>query len=211
MSQLRIGILGFQGDIEEHRAMTERALDLMGLEGEALWVKRLREVESLHGLIVPGGESTVMGRLAAHNEALEAVKLRGNAGMPILGSCSGMIMLAQRVYDRVVGETKQPTFRLMDITVERNAFGRQRESFEAELDIPVLGEERFRGVFIRAPLVREAGSRVEALCRLNDEVVAVQQGNLLATSFHPELTDDTRLHGYFLKSVHKYQQSLTKG
>lgn len=207
MNRLRIGVLGLQGAIEEHVSMIEKAMGLMDLEGEAWWLKKSWEIENVHGLIIPGGESTVMGRLSTYNKTLRAIKLLGNAGIPMFGTCSGMVMLAQRVHDRIVGETRQPTSRLMDISVERNAFGRQKESFEADLDVPVLGETKFRGVFIRAPIVRETGQNVKVLCKLNREIVSVQQGNLMATAFHPELTGDTRFHEYFLKFVLQYTQS----
>ncbi len=110
-------------------------------------------------------------------------------------------MLAKKVYDRVVSEVKQPLLGVMDVTVERNAFGRQRESFEADLEIPILGRKTFRGVFIRAPAIREIGPEVKALCKLNETVVAAQQHNMIAAAFHPELTSDTRLHQYFLKLI----------
>jgi 5'-phosphate synthase pdxT subunit len=201
MKFLRIGVLGFQGAIEEHVSMANKALSCLNIDGEVLWIKKSNDIKNIHGLIIPGGESTVMGRLSAYSGLLEKVKIYGKAGMPIFGTCAGMVMLANQVYDRVVGKTTQPILGLIDITVERNAFGRQGESFEADLIIPMLGEKRFRSVFIRAPIVRKIGPNVEPLCYLNKDIVAVKQGNMLATSFHPELTDDTRLHEYFLKLI----------
>jgi 5'-phosphate synthase pdxT subunit len=201
MKFLRIGVLGFQGAIEEHISMTEKALSRLDIEGRVLWIKKASDIEKIHGLIIPGGESTVIGRLAAYSGLLEKVKTYGKAGMPIFGTCAGMVMLASQVYDRVVGKTTQPILGLMDITVERNAFGRQRDSFEVDLVIPVLGERKFKGIFIRAPIVRKIGLNVEPLCYLNKDIVAVKRGNMLATSFHPELTDDIRFHEYFLKLV----------
>jgi 5'-phosphate synthase pdxT subunit len=125
-------------------------------------------------------------------------------GMPLLGTCAGLILLAKKTYDRVVGETSQPLLSVMDVVVERNAFGRQRESFEADLDIPALGEKRFRGVFIRAPAIRETGPQVEVLSKLNDVTVAVKQHSMIGTAFHPELTEDTRLHQFFIDIVTQY-------
>jgi 5'-phosphate synthase pdxT subunit len=196
-----VGVFGLQGDVEEHIAITSLALKKMGLKGDAIWTKTAVDAENVDGLIIPGGESTVIGTLATYNRAMEMIKQRIYGGMPVLGTCAGLVLLANRVYDRVVGEVKQPTLSVMDITVERNAFGRQKESFEADLDIPVLGNEPFRGVFIRAPAVRELGREVKALCRINGTVVAVQQDNIIGTAFHPELTTDIRLHRYFLDII----------
>ena len=199
MKHLTVGVLGFQGDIEEHIAITELALVHLGLEGEVIWAKTAKDIKRIDSLIIPGGESTVIGRLAEYNRILRAIKKRILEGMPVLGTCAGLIMLARKVYDRVVGEVKQPILGVMDVVVERNAFGRQRESFEADLEIPVLGEKPFRGIFIRAPAIRELGLQVRALCRLNGVVVAAQQHNMIGVAFHPELTDDTRLHEYFIR------------
>ena len=204
MKRLTIGVLGLQGDIEEHLAITKLTLTHLGLDGEVTLVKTVNDVERIDGLIIPGGESTVIGRLAEYNKTLKAVKKRIYEGMPVLGTCAGLIMLARKVYDRVVGEVKQPILGVMDVVVERNAFGRQRESFEANLEIPILGEKPFRGVFIRAPAIREMGVQVKALCKLNDVVVAAQQHNMIGVAFHPELTDDTRLHQYFIKLIKAY-------
>jgi len=204
LKRLTIGVLGLQGDIEEHLAITKLTLTHLGLDGEVTLVKTVNDVERIDGLIIPGGESTVIGRLAEYNKTLKAVKKRIYEGMPVLGTCAGLIMLARKVYDRVVGEVKQPILGVMDVVVERNAFGRQRESFEANLEIPILGEKPFRGVFIRAPAIREMGVQVKALCKLNDVVVAAQQHNMIGVAFHPELTDDTRLHQYFIKLIKAY-------
>ena len=199
MKHLTVGVLGLQGDIEEHIAITELALAHLGLEGKVIWAKTTKDIERVDNLIIPGGESTVIGRLAEYNRTLRAIKKRILEGMPVLGTCAGLIMLARKVYDRVVGEVKQPILGVMDVVVERNAFGRQRESFEADLEIPALGEKPFRGIFIRAPAIRELGPQVKALCRLNGVVVAAQQHNMIGVAFHPELTDDTRLHEYFIR------------
>lgn len=206
MKGLAIGILGLQGDLEEHTAATRLALEKMTLKGSVNWVKTAKNAEAIDGLIIPGGESTVIGRLAAFNQALELIKERIHDGMPVLGTCAGLIMLAKKAYDRVVGETSQPVLAAMDIVVERNSFGRQRESFEADLEIPILGEKKFRGVFIRAPSVRESGANVKVLSRFNDTIVAVKQDNIIGTAFHPELGDDLRLHEYFLDMVSQRSQ-----
>ncbi len=203
MKSLRVGVFGLQGDIEEHVAITKLALSQMKLSGKVVWIKTSKDIENIDGLIIPGGESTVIGRLADYNRTLKAIKERIYDGMPVLGTCAGLIMLAKKVYDRVVGEVEQPILGVMDIVVERNAFGRQKESFEVDLNIKVLGDKPFKGVFIRAPVIRDIGPGVEPLCKLNEAIVAVQQYNMIGVSFHPELTNDTRLHQYFLKRLLK--------
>jgi 5'-phosphate synthase pdxT subunit len=201
LKPLTIGVLGLQGDIEEQVVMTKLALDQMKLDGVVIWAKTEKEVQKVDGLIIPGGESTVMGRLADYNKVLKAVKTQIYNGVPVLGTCAGLIMLAKKAYDRVVGEVKQPILGVMDVTVERNAFGRQKESFETDLEIPSLGKKKFKGIFIRAPAIRETGPEVIELCRFNEIIVAAQQNNMIGVAFHPELTNDTRLHKYLLKTI----------
>lgn len=198
---LKVGVLGLQGDVEEHLKVTELTLERLDLEGEAVWVKRGEEVKGVDGLIIPGGESTVMGMLSALKGTLNLIKDRAEDGLPILGTCAGLVLMAKRVYDRVVGEVNQQTLGIIDVVVERNTFGRQRESFESYLDMPALSCKNFKGVFIRAPTVKEVGAGVEVVAKLGSHVVGVRQGNLLALSFHPELAADTRLHEHFLKMI----------
>src|SRR5712691_2313378 len=173
----------------------------MGLDGTVTWIKAPSHAENVHGLVVPGGESTAIGRLAENKGILQTLRGRIEKGLPTLGTCAGIIMLANETYDRTLGETKQHLLGGLDVTVERNAFGRQRESFEANLSIPALGDEPFRGVFIRAPIVQQVSSKVEVLSKLEDKIVAVKQENIIGTSFHPELSGDTRLHEYFVRTV----------
>lgn len=201
MKKQTIGVLALQGAIDEHTAMTKLAFNEMGIDGYVRLVKTVEDVNAIHGLIIPGGESTVIGRLSNLNQTLQVIKKRIYDGMPVLGTCAGLVLLAKKVYDRVLGETSQPTLNVMDVVVERNAFGRQRESFEAELEIPTIGEKKFKGVFIRAPAVREAGSQVKVLSELGNVIVAVQQGSMIGTAFHPELTDDTRIHQLLINMV----------
>lgn len=203
MKTLDIGVLGVQGDIEEHESALKLAFKRMKLDGDVTWVKTTQQAENVHGLIVPGGESTAIGRLAENKAVLHTLQNRVEKGLPTFGTCAGLIMLANKAYDRIVEGTKQPLLGGLDITVERNAFGRQRESFEADLSIPALGQERFRGVFIRSPVVKQVGPKVEILSRFNEKIVAVRQGNILGTSFHPELSGDTRFHEYFIQLVSK--------
>ena len=192
---MRIGVLASQGAFAEHIAMLHQ------LEVEVLPVRLLQELRGLDGLVIPGGESTSISKLMLDYNLVSEVGNLAKNGLPIFGTCAGMILLASEISDSDV----EP-LRVMDITVRRNAFGRQRDSFEAELSIPVLGEKLFPGVFIRAPKIVRANSEVEILARLADDTsVAVRQGKLLASAFHPELTDDLRLHQYFLDIVAGHQ------
>jgi len=185
---MRIGVLASQGAFVEHIAMLHQ------LEVEVLPVRLLQELRGLDGLIIPGGESTSISKVMLDYNLMSEVRNLAKNGLPIFGTCAGMILLANEISDSGV----EP-LRVMDITVRRNAFGRQRDSFETELSIPVLGEKPFLGVFIRAPIIVRANSEVETLAKLADGTsVAARQGKLLASAFHPELTDDLRLHRYFL-------------
>jgi len=194
-----IGVLGFQGDIEENVAATKDALHDLQVEGSIELVRYPEEAEKVDGLILPGGESTVQSTLAAIQRSLPVIKKRISEGMPVLGTCAGMIMLSRRAFDRVIGDTKQKLIGNLDVVIERNAFGRQGDSFEADLDIGMLGKEAFKGVFIRAPAVSEVGKDVEVIAKLNNKIVAVKQKNIIGTSFHPELSGDSRMHRHFVK------------
>jgi 5'-phosphate synthase pdxT subunit len=196
---ITIGVLGFQGDIEENVAATKQALQEMQIDGRVERVRYPEEMEKVDGLIMPGGESTVQSTLAAIQRSLPVIKKRISEGMPVLGTCAGMIMLSRRAFDRVVGDTKQKLMGNLDIVIERNAFGRQGESFEADLAIGMLGREAFKGVFIRAPAVTGVGKDVEVLAKLNSRVVAVKQKNIIGTAFHPELSGDSRMHRHLVK------------
>ncbi|HEX2014940.1 MAG TPA: pyridoxal 5'-phosphate synthase glutaminase subunit PdxT [Nitrososphaera sp.] len=202
---ITIGVLGFQGDIEENVAATKEALQEMQIDGSVELVRYPEEVEKVDGLILPGGESTVQSTLAAIQRSLPVIKKRISEGMPVLGTCAGMIMLSRRAFDRVVGDTKQKLIGNLDIVIERNAFGRQGESFEADIAIGMLGKEAFKGVFIRAPAVTEVGKDVEVLAKLNSKVVAVRQKNIIGTSFHPELSGDSRMHRHLVKMAIDYK------
>ncbi|MEU8275858.1 pyridoxal 5'-phosphate synthase glutaminase subunit PdxT [Microbispora bryophytorum] len=188
----KIGVLALQGDVREHI----RALEESG--ASATPVRRQEELAAVDALVVPGGESTTMWKLATIFELLEPLRLRIKEGMPAYGSCAGMIMLADRIEGGIEG---QETLGGIDMAVRRNAFGRQVDSFEADLDF--AGRGTIRAVFIRAPWVESVGPDVEVLGRTEagDRIVAVRQGPLLATSFHPELTGDARVHSYFVEMV----------
>jgi 5'-phosphate synthase pdxT subunit len=184
-----IGVLALQGDVREHI----RALDEAGATGRP--VRRLAEIESADGLVIPGGESTTLWRLATAFDLLDPIRKLVADGMPAFGSCAGLIMLADRLRDGVEG---QQTFGGIDMTARRNAFGRQVDSFEREVRIE---GEPFHAVFIRAPWVEQAGEQVTVLGEDNGRIIAVRQGQLLATAFHPELTQDRRIHKLFVSMV----------
>jgi 5'-phosphate synthase pdxT subunit len=209
--KVTIGILGLQGDIEENMTAAKDALEHMRVRGTVKAVRYSEEFEKVDGLILPGGESTVMSNLIAiQGGVLQTIKRRISNGMPTMGTCAGMIMLSKRAYDRVVGETKQQLMHNLDIVVERNAFGRQNDSFEANLDIPILGSDTFRGIFIRSPIVREVGTGVDQIAKFENNVVAVKQKNIIGTAFHPELAGDDRLHRQFIKMVIDFNKKCSQ-
>ena len=206
--EIAIGVLGFQGDIEENVAAAKQAMEELGVKGSVQLVRYPDEIERVDGIVLPGGESTVQSSLAAIQRSLPALKKRIADGMPVLGTCAGMIMLSKRAFDHVVGETKQKTIGSLDVTVERNAFGRQNDSFETDLRIDALGKAPFKGVFIRAPAVSEAtGKDVEVIARHANKIVAVRQKNIIGTAFHPELADDARMHRQFVRMVVDYKRA----
>ena len=184
----RVGVLALQGDFAEHM----KSLETVG--AQPVEVRLPEDLADIDALIIPGGESTTIARLMDVFGLTKAIKGRVKSGMPTWGTCAGMIVLA-----RSLVEDRPEPMGLMDIRVQRNAYGRQIDSFETEIPVPALGEKSFHAVFIRAPAIEEVGPEVEPLACLDDgQVVAARQGNVLVTSFHPELTDDTRFHAYFL-------------
>ena len=188
---MRIGVLALQGAFIEH----EKVLNRLGVAARE--VRLPKDLEGLDGLIIPGGESTTIGKLAVQYDLIDPLRALAQSGKPMWGTCAGMIFMAKNV------GREQPRLGLMDVTVQRNAFGRQVDSFEADLDVKGIdGTRPFHAIFIRAPLIESVGAGVDVLARVdrNNEavIVAVQQGNLLATSFHPELSADDRFHRFFL-------------
>jgi 5'-phosphate synthase pdxT subunit len=195
---MKVGVLALQGDFAEHAKV------LAHIGTEPVEVRLPQHLEGLNGLIIPGGESTTIGQIAKRWGLLEPIRAFARSGRPLLGTCAGMILMAKEVVDGIPG---QPLLELMDITVRRNAFGRQVDSFEADLEIPALGEPPFHTIFIRAPLIERVKEGVEVLARLEPAlsgaegertVVAARQENLLVAAFHPELMDDDRFHRYFV-------------
>ncbi|HEY5229385.1 MAG TPA: pyridoxal 5'-phosphate synthase glutaminase subunit PdxT [Galbitalea sp.] len=189
----RVGVLALQGDFREHIAV------LKSLGADAVAVRRPAELAEVSGLIIPGGESSVMDKLSRLIGLVDPLRAAIASGVPVWGTCAGLIMLADTVLDGIDG---QESLGGLDIAVRRNAFGSQLDSFETDLDIPVVGDPAVHAVFIRAPIVEATSAGVRTLASLPDgRIVAVEQGNLLGTSFHPEMTGDTRFHEYFLSKV----------
>ncbi|WP_166243453.1 pyridoxal 5'-phosphate synthase glutaminase subunit PdxT [Paenibacillus turpanensis] len=191
---MKIGVLALQGAVAEHIRLIEKA------GGQGIIVKRKEQLDELDGLIIPGGESTTIGKLMRTYDFIDPIRTFAAAKKPVFGTCAGLIVVAKEIAGQ-----PEAHLELMDMKVARNAFGRQRESFEVNLDVKGIAED-VRAVFIRAPLIESVGDGVEVLSEYKGQIVAARQGHLLATSFHPELTDDERVHAYFLQMA-KEQQS----
>ncbi len=198
---MKIGVLGLQGGVVEHVFIARKALENLGYQGEVVVFKKPSQLQDLDVIIIPGGESTVIGRLMERLGLIEPLRDKLFEGTPCLGTCAGMVLLAKKIKDRVLGEVKQPSLAVMDVEVVRNLYGRQRESFEIDLKIPVLGDKPFRGVFIRAPAVTRLWGTAESLAELDGVTVFARQGAVYAAAFHPELTDDTRIHELVIKEA----------
>ena len=186
----RVGVLALQGAFREHRQVLEH------LGCDVIEVRKTSDLEGIHGLIIPGGESTTIGKLLQIDEMGEKLKELGTRDLPIFGTCAGMILLSKTIID-----SDQYRLNLMDTVVERNAFGRQVASFETDLLVPAMGPKPLRAVFIRAPYLREVAPNVGILAEYEGKIVFARQGNLLASAFHPELTPDLRVHQYFLGMI----------
>lgn len=184
---MRIGVLALQGAVREH----VKSLQACGVE--PVEIKYREQLKEVRGLVIPGGESTAVGKLLVRHQMIEPLVAMGQAGFPIFGTCTGLILLASRIQG-----SEQPRLGLMDMEVERNAFGRQIASFEADIAIEALGEPKFHAVFIRAPYISSVGNGVEVLAAMEEKILMARQGNLLAAAFHPELTADLRIHQYFV-------------
>ena len=187
----RIGVLALQGDFIEHISMLQK------LDVEAFPIRLRQQLQNLDGLVIPGGESTAIARLMHLYNLTDSIQELISDGLPVLGTCAGMILLSKNGT-----QLNSETIGAIDIEIRRNAFGRQINSFETDLSIPAIGKESFRAIFIRAPVITRVGPEVEILARLEDGTsVAARQGKVLVCAFHPELTDDTRFHRYFLEVV----------
>lgn len=186
----KIGILALQGAFREHR----QALDSLGCE--VVEVRKASDLDGINGLIIPGGESTTMGKLLQVDDLGEKIKKLAKNNLPIFGTCAGMIVLSKNIEG-----SDQYRLGLMDVTVQRNAFGRQVASFETDLEVPALGQDPVRAVFIRAPYIKNVAPNVGILAEYEGKIVFARQGNMIASAFHPELTEDRRVHQYFLSIV----------
>ena len=189
----RVGVLALQGAFREHR----QVLELLGCE--VIEVRKSSDLDGIHGLIIPGGESTTIGKLLQIDEMGEQIKELGTRDLPIFGTCAGMILLSKTIVD-----SNQYRLNMMDTVVERNAFGRQVASFETDLRVPAMGLNPLPAVFIRAPYLREVAPNVGILAEYEGKIVFARQGNLLASAFHPELTPDLRVHKYFLAMIDEH-------
>lgn len=197
---MKIGVLAIQGAISEHYSMIKKTFSELGINGELILVKNKNDIKEIDGLIIPGGESTTISRLmfktGIHEKVLERVE---NKDLSIMGTCAGSVLLAKKIKN----QQNVKTLQLMDMEIERNAFGRQHESFEIDVDINGF-DSPFHAVFIRAPIIRKTWGDCKPLSKINrDTIVAAHQDNLVALAFHPELTNDTRMHKYFLKIIKK--------
>ncbi|MDR3540820.1 MAG: pyridoxal 5'-phosphate synthase glutaminase subunit PdxT [Desulfosporosinus sp.] len=188
-----VGVLALQGAFREHRQVLEQ------LGCDVVEVRKTSDLEGIHGLIIPGGESTTIGKLLKTDEMGEKIKELGTKDLPIFGTCAGMILLSKTIIN-----SDQYSLNLMDTVVERNAFGRQVASFETDLFVPAMGSNSLRAVFIRAPYLREVAPNVGILAEYEGKIVFARQGNLLASAFHPELTSDQRVHKYFLDMIDEH-------
>jgi 5'-phosphate synthase pdxT subunit len=187
---MKVGVLALQGAFREHCWMLERC------NVTAVEIRKAEELDDVAGLIIPGGESTTIGKLMVQWGILDKIKTRASQGMAIYGTCAGMIMLAKEIVD-----SDQPRLGLMDVTVRRNGFGRQQESFEASMSVPEFGKEPVQAVFIRAPYIEQASPQVKVMAVVNDKIVIARQDKMLVTAFHPELTEDDRIHKYFISMI----------
>ena len=195
---LNFGVLSIQGDVLENILSVKAAIAALGIDGTVTAVRTPDEISKVDGLVIPGGESITIGHLSTINGSLKILKDKIEQGMPVLGICAGMILLSKTVNDKIVGKIDQPLLNILDIKLERNSFGRQRESFESDISLNSIGIPTFNGVFIRAPSISDVGSDVEILSKFNEKIIAVRKNNIIGVAFHPELTSDISLHKYFV-------------
>jgi len=195
---LTFGVLSIQGDVLENILSVKAAIDELGIDGTVTAVRTPDEISKVDGLVIPGGESTTIGQLSLFNGAFITLKDKIEQGMPVLGICAGMVLLSNNANDKVVGKIDQPLLNILDIKLERNSFGRQRQSFESDISLDSIGIPKFNGVFIRAPSISDVGSDVEILSKFHEKIIAVKKNNVIGVAFHPELTSDISLHKYFV-------------
>jgi 5'-phosphate synthase pdxT subunit len=201
---MKVGVVGIQGDVSEHLDSLARAMAESKIEGEGVWVRSTADLDSVSGLIIPGGESTTISKIILKNGLHDGIVERANDGMPVMGTCAGCVLMAKEGGE-AVKRTDTKLLGLMDMKVKRNAFGRQRESFEVLLDVE--GLDRFHAVFIRPPAIEKVWNDCRPLASYNEKIVMAQQGNLLGLAFHPELSQDTAIHRMFLEMVSRQVSS----
>ena len=195
---LTFGVLSIQGDVLENILSVKAAIDALDVDATVTAVRTPDEISKVDALVIPGGESTTIGQLSKFNGSLKILKEKIEQGMPVMGICAGMVLLSNNANDKVVGKIDQPLLNILDIKLERNSFGRQRESFESDISLDSIGIPKFNGVFIRAPSISDVGSDVEILSKFHEKIIAVKKNNVIGVAFHPELTTDISLHKYFV-------------
>lgn len=200
---ITVGVLSVQGDVYENVVASHEALNEMNISGDVIPVKTPSAISDVDVMIIPGGESTTIGLLTLAGDTLATLGERIRGGMPTLGVCAGLILLAGDVTDRMLGGTGQPLLKVLDIKLERNSFGRQRDSFETTLSLEPLGIVDFPGVFIRAPSITAVSPDIDVISVYDNRIVAVRRDNIIGTSFHPELSGSTELHKYLIKMATK--------
>ncbi len=200
MAGLKICVIGLQGDVHEHIHATEQALKELGINGKVVWARGKNDLENAKGIIIPGGESTTIGKLLLETGMFEEIKKLAKKGVQIMGTCAGAILIAEKG-DIEVKKTKTKLLELIVVGVERNAFGRQADSFEKEIEITGIG--KFNGIFIRAPRIKKVFGKAKIFALNGKEIAGAEQENIIALTFHPELADDLKVHKYFLKKTMK--------
>ncbi|MBU4481545.1 pyridoxal 5'-phosphate synthase glutaminase subunit PdxT [Patescibacteria group bacterium] len=198
MKKLKIGVLALQGAVSEHIEALERTMKKLGLKGKVLAVRKTEDLNEISGLVIPGGESTTINRLMLETKISEKIIELAGQGLPILATCAGAILLAKEG-DEQIKKTGTILLGLLEMKILRNAFGRQVNSFETEIKIPELGKRPFRAVFIRAPAVEKVWGETKVWAKYKNKIIGAKKGNVLALTFHPELTSDLRIHEYFIK------------
>lgn len=203
MKKLKLGVLALQGAVSEHIEVLEKAMKKLKFKGEVIKVRKKDDLEGISGLVIPGGESTTINKLMLKTEIQEEILKLAKKGLPILGTCAGAILLAKKG-DEQVEKTKTILLDLMEMKVLRNAYGRQVNSFEVEVKIPAIGNKPFKAVFIRAPIIEKVWGKTLIWAQYQKEIIGARKGNILALTFHPELTNNLRIHEYFIKIARKY-------
>ncbi|NCS99776.1 pyridoxal 5'-phosphate synthase glutaminase subunit PdxT [Candidatus Parcubacteria bacterium] len=203
MKKLKLGVLALQGAVSEHIEVLEKAMKRLKFKGEVIKVRKKDDLEGISGLVIPGGESTTINKLMLKTEIQEEILKLAKKGLPILGTCAGAILLAKKG-DEQVEKTKTILLDLMEMKVLRNAYGRQVNSFEVEVKIPAIGQKFFKAVFIRAPIIEKVWGKTLIWAQYQKEIIGARKGNILALTFHPELTNNLRIHEYFIKIARKY-------